>query len=289
MDILLFGGLLLDRYFTIDRWPQRGQDGFFENEENFVGGCAINMAVTIRNLGGQAHVVSALGSDAVARTIRDYLDAQGLSQALVHPAEGDTGSCLVFVERGGERTFLTRRGVEEDFTAALGDKCRAFRPAWAGLTGYYLLGQDAPAVLDCLEALHAKGTKVLFDPSPLVGSICPDLLARAVALSDLLTPNDTELSTLGGRAAIPADKTLIVKHGAAGGTVYAPDETFDYPCVPCESVDTTGAGDSFSGALLYALSAGQDLRRAVALAAKCAARTCAVHGPHGTWKLEESI
>ena len=95
MDILLFGGLLLDRYFTIDRWPQRGQDGFFENEENFVGGCAINMAVTIRNLGGQAHVVSALGSDAVARTIRDYLTAQGLSQALVHPAEGDTGSCLV--------------------------------------------------------------------------------------------------------------------------------------------------------------------------------------------------
>ncbi len=62
-EILLFGGLLLDHYFSVDRWPQRGQDGYVVGQARFVGGCAANMAVTIHNLGGHPHVVSCVGSD----------------------------------------------------------------------------------------------------------------------------------------------------------------------------------------------------------------------------------
>lgn len=291
-DIVIFGGLLLDRYFHIDRWPDRSQDGFFHREENFVGGCAINMAVTIHNLGGQAHVISCLGSDPVGQTIRDYLIQHRLSQMLVHPTSGDTGSCLVFVEPEGERTFLTRKGAEGEFPPELAEQASALSPAWAGVTGYYLLGEDAPRILDCLEQLHRDGTKILFDPSPLVGDIRPELLARMVAVSDVLTPNTTELPFLGSEAALPAltaaGKTVLLKRGAAGGSVYAPDEGFDYAGVPCTAVDTTGAGDSFSGALLHAMNEGRSLRESVALAAACAAKTVQLRGPHGFWNLEES-
>ena len=62
-EILLFGGLLLDHYFSVDRWPQRGQDGYVVGQARFGGGCAANMAVTIHNLGGHPHVVSCVGSD----------------------------------------------------------------------------------------------------------------------------------------------------------------------------------------------------------------------------------
>lgn len=50
-EILIFGGLLLDRYFSIEKWPMRGQDGYFTGETSFVGGCAVNMAATIRTWG----------------------------------------------------------------------------------------------------------------------------------------------------------------------------------------------------------------------------------------------
>ena len=83
-------------------------------------------------------------------------------------------------------------------------------------------------------------------------------------------------------------KTLILKQGAQGGVVYAPEETFAYSSVPCVPVDTTGAGDSFSGALLYAFAEGMPLREGIALAARCAAKTVQVHGPHGFWKGEET-
>ena len=290
-DIVIFGSLLLDRYFEVDRWPARGQDGYFHREETFVGGCAINMAATIHNLGGAAHVVSCVGQDETGPLIRDYLIKHGLSSTLLHPAEGVTGSCLVFSEPDGERTFLTRVGVEERFPDALAEKAIQIMPAWAGITGYFLLGPDGARVMDCLERLHEAGTKVLFDPSPLAGDIPQNILQRVLAVSDILTPNKTELAVLGGDSAISelvrAGKTLVLKRGSQGGTVYHPEETFDYASVLCEALDTTGAGDSFSGALLHAMTQNMPLKQAIELAARCAAKTVQVHGPHGFWKLEE--
>lgn len=291
-DIVLFGGVLLDRYFHIDRWPHRGQDGFFQQEESFVGGCAINMAVTIKNLGGTAHVLSCVGDDPTGREILHYLDRHSLSKRLVCPLHGDTGCCLVFLEEGGERTFLTRAGVETRVSPGLTGQILSLAPAWAGVTGYYLLGEDAERILECLEKLHEDGTRFLFDPSPLVGKIRGDHLARMVAISTILTPNTAELPFLGGEEALPAltaqGKAVILKRGADGGTVYAPLQCFDYAGVPCRAADTTGAGDSFSGALLHAMNQGLSLRQGVELAARCAAKTCGVCGPHGFWKLEEN-
>lgn len=290
-DIVIFGSLLLDRYFEVDRWPARGQDGYFDREETFVGGCAINMAATIHNLGGSAHVISCVGQDETGALIRDYLAKHGLSVELLHPAEGVTGSCLVFSEPDGERTFLTRVGVEDRFPDGLAEKAVQIAPAWAGITGYFLLGSDGTRVMDCLERLHEAGIIILFDPSPLAGDIPREILRRVLAVSDILTPNETELAVLGGDSAIPglvrAGKTLVLKRGSQGGTVYSPEETFDYASVLCKAVDTTGAGDSFSGVLLHAMTQSMPLKQAITLAARCAAKTVQIHGPHGFRKLEE--
>lgn len=291
-DIVLLGGLLLDRYFYIDRWPDRGQDGFLEREESFVGGCSINMAVTIHNLGGYAHIATCIGDDQTGRDIQCYLDDHGLSSRLVYSLPGATGSCLVFSEPEGERTFLTHTGVETIFPHELAQDILSLAPAWVGVTGYYLLGEEPSCILDCLEELYRNGARILFDPSPLAGDIQPEILERMVRISDILTPNLTELPALGGenqiQKLVDAGKTVILKRGAFGGIVYAPDQVFDYAGVPCKAVDTTGAGDSFSGALLYAMSNHDSLQQGVDLAARSAAKTCEVCGPHGFWKLEES-
>lgn len=145
-EILLFGGLLLDHYFSVDRWPQRGQDGYVVGQARFVGGCAANMAVSIHNLGGHPHVVSCVGSDRSGETIQRYWREHGLSQRFILETEGETGSCLVFSEPNGERTFLTRKGVELSFPADLAEAVLLCEPAWAGVTGYYLLGDRKSVV-----------------------------------------------------------------------------------------------------------------------------------------------
>ena len=290
-NIVLFGGLLLDRYFHIDRWPERGQDGFLKREESFVGGCSINMAATIHNLGGQAYIATCIGSDKTGQDILCYLEKHGLSRRLVHAVPGTTGSCLVFSEPEGERTFLTHTGMETQFPPTLTRDVLSLAPEWAGVTGYYLLGDNPDDVMDCLEELHRTGTKFLFDPSPMAAEIEPSILARMVKISNILTPNSSELAPFGGEQGIlelaAAGGIVILTRGASGGTVYAPNQSFSYTSVPCAVVDTTGAGDSFSGAILYAMTEGYSLQQGLDLAAQCAAKTCEVCGPHGFWKLEE--
>ena len=111
-ECLILGGLVPDVYYSVSRWPDRGQDGFISDENVVVGGCAVNMAVTAENLGLRAHVVSCVGEDEIGGRMDGYLKEHGLSRRLIRRTGGVSGKCLVFVEPDGERTFLTRKGAE---------------------------------------------------------------------------------------------------------------------------------------------------------------------------------
>lgn len=293
-NILVFGGLLLDRYIFIDSWPERGQDGYIRDEVNYVGGCAINMTVTTQNLilrekedSIKVHVVSAIGEDRIAKEITEYMNSHQLSSRYLFKQKGASGSCIVFSEENGERTFLTKKGVEITFTPEICDKIIEDGATVVGITGYYLLSPDAKEIIRCLKGLKARGSRILFDPSPLVGDIKSDVLKEMWALTDLATPNDTEIQILKNCGILSdynlGDKVIIQKAGSHGGTVYSPEETFRYEAVSCQAVDTTGAGDSFSGALLYGLTKELSLKECIHLAINSAAQTVMIQGPHGFW------
>ncbi len=296
-ECYIFGGIVMDHYNYIDQWPQRSQDAFITREKSVVGGCAINMAVTIENLGKKAHVISGVGADATGDELIKYMSLNALSRKYIKQVQGATGKCLVFLEPDGERTFLTSKGAETRFTAEMDEAIRAEVPTVAAVTGYYLLDKDAEAVIRCLEYLNLKGTRILFDPSPLVGSIDRDILKRIINVSEVMTPNTEELKVINSITSIDqycnraSGKTMIVKSGSKGGTVYQGRENgmfkiFEYQAEQVETVDTTGAGDSFAGALVYAMLTDMTAKDAVLLAARCAARTVMIEGPHGFWRME---
>lgn len=289
-ECYLFGGLIMDCYYAIDAFPERGQDGFITAEKMMAGGCAVNMAVTIENLGGKAHVISGMGDDPSSVNLMDYMKRHSLSTKFIEQVEGKVGKCLVFLEPDGERTFLTSKGAEGVFSQELSDRIKKEVPSVAGVTGYYLLNDDSERVLQTLEYLHFKGTKILFDPSPLVSSINDGQLGRMIRISDVMTPNTVELEYLNNFTSLSEyvvrGKTAVVKNGSEGGSVYSPDGSFTYKPAAVENVvDTTGAGDSFAGALLFSMMYDMPFDAAIELAAKCAGKTVETDGPHGFWSL----
>lgn len=280
----------MDCYYEVDALPKRGQDAFITGEKMIAGGCAVNMAVTIKNLGGKAHVISGMGSDASSDVLMDYMAKNGLSDKFIERVGGEIGKCLVFLEPDGERTFLTSKGAEGVFTEAMSERIKKEIPAAVGVTGYYLLNEDSERVVETVEYLHSKGTKVLFDPSPLISSIDDAYIGRMLRASDIMTPNTTELEYIKKFTSlseyVSRGKTAVVKSGGSGGAVYSPNGSFEYKAALVENVtDTTGAGDSFAGALLFAMMYDVPFDMAVELAAKCAAKTVQIDGPHGFWSL----
>lgn len=297
-ECLIFGGLVMDCYFEIDEWPRHGQDVMLNSETYRVGGCAINMAVTVKNLGGKASVISSVGNDDIGRRLTDYMSAHDLSCDFVKTVDLPSGKSFVFLEPDGERTFMTQKGAEGVFSEELASAAAFRRPAVAGVTGYYLLNDDADRIMECLEKLHECGTKILFDPCPLVGEIREDLLQRILDISSVITPNNAELEVI--EKIMPVELAtrngimVVIKAGASGGTVCYGDpklpgimRSLEYKAEVVTAVDTTGAGDSFAGALLYAMMNDLSVRESVELAAKCATKTVTIEGPHGFWTKED--
>lgn len=67
--VLLLGGIITDRYFEVEHYPDLGQDTLILNSFDKIGGCALNVAVTLNNLGSLPYIVSKLGDDEVGKKI----------------------------------------------------------------------------------------------------------------------------------------------------------------------------------------------------------------------------
>lgn len=293
MDCIVLGGLVADRYFDIESFPERGQDGLITSETAYVGGCAINIAATINNLGGNAHIVSYVGNDKTGEQIMNYIRKNKFAEDFIKQTEGISGYCLVFKEPDGERTFLTKKGVEGNFDTGLLDNIDNIRAKVGAVTGYYLLNENASLIMDCIEVMRVSGTKFIFDPGPLVGSIDKEILKRMVKASAVITPNEAEIAVFEQddknfiENFIKNKGIVVRKQGNRGGMCYTRHGIFNYNSVKTEAVDTTGAGDSFTGALCYSLGSGTDIKSSVELASLCAAKTVEINAPHGFWKIKE--
>ncbi|MEA4987992.1 MAG: carbohydrate kinase family protein [Anaerovorax sp.] len=290
-QVLLLGGLLLDRFYEIDALPQRGQDGYINRSFDQEGGCTLNMAVTIKNLGGKPYVVSALGKDEWGKRLHRYMEENELPCDCIKYKDGQTGYCMAFIEPDGERTFLTAKGCEINFYRDLVPDEILENIEFAALTGYYLLeGEtETEVLLDFMRELKQKNIPILFDPSPLVDKIESEALAVMMQLADVLTPNETEGLFLSHNQDVKKwasnlakqGKTVFLKNGKQGGAVYHRNSEFQYTAQAVKPVDTTGAGDSFAGALAHCLAKKIPLPIAAQIASSCAAKTVLISGPHG--------
>ncbi|MGI6751312.1 MAG: carbohydrate kinase family protein [Anaerovoracaceae bacterium] len=299
-EILVFGGLMMDRYYMVDRFPERGRDGIVLDSHDFVGGCAINMGVTIKNLGGTPYIVSYVGNDETGKKCLEYLSQMGMPEDCVRQVSGETGYCMVFVEPDGERTFLTKSGLGGDFDHALLEGEVVGKVRVAVVTGYYLLGESGRDVVSALELLKSKGCKILFDPSPMVGYICPGVLAKVMDLANIIIPNWEEGIFLAGKesplgwAKRKGDRghKVILTKGSSGGFIFQEGNENRFESVPAAVVDTTGAGDSFAGALAFGMAQCWSLEKSVRVAVRCAAMTTEIKGPHGgfdtSWVKEDA-
>ena len=237
------------------------------------GGAAANLAVWLTRAGAPVHLVGRVGDDPAGRAVAEELRAAGVGGTLQVDGGLATGTCVVLVEPGGERSMLPDAGAN----AALAPTPLPPGAAHLHVAGYALLRPGSrPAALALLSAARAAGVPVSVDPS----SAAP--LARApgflewVAGAALLLPNRAEAAVLAGTADVEAAARaltahageVVVKLGAEGALWTDGATLLHVPATPVAAADSTGAGDAFAAGLLAARLRGA--APAEALAAGCA-------------------
>jgi sugar/nucleoside kinase (ribokinase family) len=292
-QILIFGGIIVDQYALVNKSPDRGGDVLITDSFFRVGGCAINVGSTLQNLGLNPHIVSSVGDDAWGQLIRTYLKERQFSELAIRYSDNSkSGYCISIIENDGERTFLTYKGCEADFTLQMLDGIPFNQISHIYVTGYYLLQPEfANEIVKQLKKLKEAGAFLIFDPGPLVASIQKETLHAVLELANILIPNEGELDIL-ERTMVWGCRDLsrywekgieyvVLKKGSRGVHVFTEDSSFSLDSFQVNSIDTTGAGDSFAAGLLYGLSQGYDMTTSTRIACACGAITTTFMGPHG--------
>ena len=237
------------------------------------GGAGANTAAWLARAGADVTLVASVGDDDVAKLALSGLDGVDLLVAVDKGSR--TGTCIVLVAPGGERTMLPDPGANTALSIA-GAESDFAEGNILHVSGYSLMRPGSRgAALEAMDLARDAGMLVSVDPASAALLIDdPAFLHRARPV-DLLLPNQDELAALGGD--LPGVKEFAVKRGREGAYWSDGLKRVETPAVRVdEVVDTTGAGDAFAAGFLSVWPG--DREAALQAGARLAAQAVAQEG-----------
>lgn len=271
--VVVVGSANLDFTVQVDRAPRPGETILGRNLLMSFGGKGANQAVAARRAGATVAFIGKVGEDQHGGQIRERLDAVGIGQAGFSSDAGcSTGVAFIFVEPAGGNQIVVVPGCNFRLMPADID---AHDDLFTGDILLVQLETPLETVLSALCRAKERGMRVILNPAPAT-----PLPQEFFPLLDLLTPNESEASTLAGvpvedrKGAEAAGSRLlefgcggvIITLGADGALWVNRDGSRHFPGFAVHAVDSTGAGDAFNGALAAALAEGQALQQAIPFA-----------------------
>lgn len=276
--ICVIGSVNMDLVIQTPHWPAPGETVTGSGFMTVPGGKGANQAIAASRLGGQVRMLARVGDDAFGAQLIDNLEAAGVQCDDVQPVEGVPSGVAVITVCEGENTIVLDPGANHSLTP---EDVRRFEPHIRDAE-MLLVQLEVPlaVVKEAVEVAQTAHTPVLLNPAPAL-KLDHDLLSRIT----VLTPNRGEAALLTGKEDSSATteqlldalqgygvQTVCITEGANGITYRHGGLGIEHrDAVPVNVVDTTAAGDVFSGALAVALTEGLLFDDAAAFAQKAAA------------------
>lgn len=258
--ILVVGSINQDLRAGVERLPGPGETVIGRSLDRSAGGKGANQAVAAAVAGAAVDMLGAVGDDDAGRGSVAAMAAHGVRvEHIAVVADAPTGTAIIQVDDGGENSIVVIPGANHAVAEAdLG-------PVDQLIAGDILLLQleiPLPVVAAAAHRAAAAGARVVLNLAPFA-----PVDADVLALADPLIVNEHEAAQL---AAAGLEAPSVLTTLGARGSTWA---DLHVPAEPVEVVDSTGAGDSFCGALAAALAAGGDRQDAMRAATAAAGRT----------------
>jgi ribokinase len=283
--ILVFGSINVDLLVPVPHLPLRGETVLGNNYVLLPGGKGANQALAARRASGAVVMMAgAVGNDAFAETALSGLRREGVVLNLVRRADQPTGCAAIMVGESGENLIAVASGANRNAASASVPDSMLNRHALV------LCQMEVPPDQNwaLLQRTHAGGARAILNLAPAAP------IERALlGAIDILVANEGEAASLGGEPAVVAThlrQAFVVTRGAAGATAYLVDGTrIDTPALSIAPVDTTGAGDAFTGVLAASLDERLPLDVALRRASVAAGLACLAHGAQSAMPDRQAI
>jgi ribokinase len=277
--IYVAGSVNVDLVALAERLPRPGETVAGHGFARHAGGKGANQAMAAAKLGGRVALVAKVGDDALGAELCELLAAHGVDvQRVQRVAEVSTGVALITVAASGQNAIVVVPGAN----ACLAPSDVEGLPFTSGDVAVAQLEIPLEAVEQFMVSARAAGATTILNAAP--ARSVPSALLDA---TDVLVVNETELAHFAELSHVPSDATtaleaarrlrrrsdqvVIVTLGAQGAVAALNGGSLQVPGHRVTAVDTTGAGDTFTGAMAAALADALPLPQALERANAAAA------------------
>jgi ribokinase len=273
--LLVFGSLNADLVFQVEALPRPGETVLCPGYQLAAGGKGANQAAAAAKAGAVVHLVGHVGGDSFGQFLREVLAAAGVDGAKLATSAQSTGIAAIAVDRLAENQIVVASGANLDSHAGQVED-RELAP---GMTVLCQNEIRPEATFTLLERAKVRGARTILNLAP-----ASEVPARVLDRLDLLVVNEIEAARAAAARGDPAvlardlalrhGLTCVVTLGGRGALAIGPDGGWRVEALAIEAVDTTGAGDAFTGVLAAALDQGQSLPDALRRASVAAGLAC---------------
>lgn len=271
--VLNFGSLNLDYVYAVDHFVRPGETTSALERKVFCGGKGLNQSIALARAGAEVSHAGAVGA-ADGGPLLEILRESGVDVSLVAARDCASGHAIIQVDASGQNCILLYGGANTTITEKEIDRALSS----FGEGDFLLLQNEVIHVDAMMRKAKARGMKIVFNPSPMDAKIA----AMPLELCDYLLLNEIEAGDLCGVGEgdllerickkFP-QAAVVLTMGKEGACYFAP--SLEMPLwhgiyqVPV--VDTTAAGDTFTGYFLAAIAGGKSVEWALQVASKAAA------------------
>lgn len=276
MMITVVGSINMDLVVGTERFPKQGETVLGNLYTTVPGGKGANQAVAAARLGDQVHMVGAVGSDAFGTQLLSGLETEQIDTQGVKKTDGASGIANILLSEGDNRIIVVPGANHELTISDIDAQKKVIEKSSMVILQLEL---PIPVVEYTLQLAKELGVPAILNPAPAGG------FTEAMKQADFLTPNETEAEELfGTNWELELERypnRMVVTLGKNGARYFDGDKHVTVEGFPTQAVDTTGAGDTFNGALAVALVEGNEFKEAVRFANAAASLSVEKFGAQG--------
>ena len=273
MKILSFGSLNLDHVYAVPHFVQPGETLSSDSLAIHCGGKGLNQSIALARAGAKVYHAGAVGA-ADGSPLLELLAQSGVDTRFVRQLPCPSGHAIIQVNRQGQNCILLYGGANQQISREQIRETLSFFEA-----GDLLILQNEINELPYLmEQAGKMGMVIVLNPSPM----SPELLKLPLQYVQYFLLNEIEAQAFCGEEVPEAqraeallkrypDSHVLVTLGSRGCVYADARQTLRCPALSVHAVDTTAAGDTFTGYFAARISEGTDPEAAIREATKAAA------------------
>lgn len=260
MKILNFGSLNIDIFFRVENIVKPGETISAKSIEKRPGGKGLNQSVALSKSFENVYHAGSVGDDGVF--LIDYLKSENINTKYIKKSDKLTGNAIIQVDDKGENSIVLYKGANFDNDKKFIDEV---------LDNFdkddiLVLQNEISSMKYLIDKAYEKGMKIVLNPSPITEDVkefdfnkIDLLLVNEIEAKDIANKDNIDESINYFMATYP-NINLIVTLGSKGSIFVNKNEKIKQEGIKVESVDSTGAGDTFTGFFVSYFYQGKNVR-----------------------------